>query len=266
MKKPKFFPLWFAFPLFISGVLLSGCADFSQMSFEVKAIAKPARGEALEDGSFINQCCDFRITPSQIWLVAGDVQLTSEEPQQDPQLFTSLKPLLEPGQNIASEEIGKQGRFPGLWALNLTPGSKSHFYPAGQTEAGNWKTLKLRFGPGVRGVRGLADAITGNTMVFKGKAEKDAIKCGFTVQLNYEQGMARRIDFSNQTQQSYKHVIQINYALWLDDVRFQDLCKNKSDIVINKDNNPTYTAKIKDAIPNSITVVMDQNGTPKTTP
>lgn len=260
-----FFYQKFIFSLFIFSLLVfTGCGQpKSSVTFSVQGFAKDSSGKISKDGSFRNKCCDFRIVPSQVWVVLGDIHLQKAAPSEDPKVFSSLQPLLSPGQSLPASMIGQAGKFPGLWAINITPGTAPFKFPAGQVEVGNWKGIQMRLAPAVSGVKGISDPIREKTLLIKGTAEKGKIFCGFSAKLSFEQGMARNFDFRMTRETAYNHKILINYARWLDDINFEDLCVNsKQTIQINNTSHQQLGTKIKSTLPKTIELQIDSSISP----
>lgn len=212
-----------------------------------------------QDGSFINRCCGFTVKPKSIFLVMGDMHLLREAPTQSVQVFPSLSPLLTPGDpEPQPEEIGKDGKFPTMWAINITRGASIHKYPTGFVESGTWKQLQLRISPAGSTVRGTSSvpAISGKTLLMEGSATRDQLVCNFRLSVSFELGLGLTINFPMQPNLVYRHTLEVDYSSWFDDVAFQSICPKDvtQTLEITNASQPQIIENIKNAIPKSITV------------
>lgn len=247
---------WGLWLLLGCGLVGMGCGPTtSRVSFAVKSVAPG------QDGSFVNRCCNFTVKPKSIFVVLGDVHMRKEAPSQSLQIFGSLAPLIAPSEpEPPAEDIGKNGQFPGLWAINITKGANPHLFPSGQVDAGTWKQVQLRMGPAGQRVRGTSSnpAISGHTLLFEGTATRDKTVCNFRIQASFELGLGRAVTMDIQPDLIYRHTIEIDYSTWLDDVAFQTLCTENTTQTIDISNaqNPQVIEKIKNAIPSSIAITV----------
>ncbi len=238
----------------VSGLLCAGCGNkTSQVTFSVKSVSTK------EDGSFVTNCCSFVVKPKSIFMVLGDIHLLKKTPQTNPQIFDSLAPLLTPGSPAPPpEDIGKEGKYPGLWAFNITKNASPHLYPTGTVEAGTWKQLQIRMAPAGSGVRGTSSnpAIAGNTLLFEGSATKEKLVCNFRIKVSFELGVGREINFEVLPNLIYRNTIEVDYSTWLDDVPFPSICpkKNTQSLDITNTSHPQVIQNIRKAIPNTIRV------------
>ncbi len=244
--------LWMG--LFVGSWLLLGCGGgTSQVSFSVQSVAPG------QDGSFVNRCCSFTVKPKAIFLVLGDVNMLQTAPENDPTAFASLVPLLKPEDpDPQPEEIGNNGKFPGLWAINITKGAAIHSFPVGTVPAGSWKQVQLRMSPAGGRVRGTSSApeISGKTLLFEGTATKDQLVCNFRMNVSFELGVGRKIDFEMLPELVYRHTIEIDYSTWFDDVQFQNICPTDPTQVLEITNasQPQIIENLKNAIPASVSI------------
>lgn len=240
--------------LLVGAWLLMGCGGgTSQVTFSVVSVSPG------QDGSFTNRCCGFTVKPKAIFMVLGDVHMLKEAPANDPTSFASLAPLLKPEDpDPQPEEIGNNGKFPGLWAINILKGAAIHNFPTGTVEAGSWKQVQIRMSPAGSRVRGTSSAptISGKTLLFEGTATKDKIVCNFRMNISFELGVARQVNFDIQPELVYRNTIEIDYSTWFDDVRFQNICPADTTQVLEITNSsqPQIIENIKTAIPSSISV------------
>ncbi len=216
----------FLFFFVFFGVFTSffSCAGHSiDVLFQVEGVALKSDETPSPDGTFIVR--DFRIEPTNVQVVLGDVHLLTEEPPQDTKIYSSLPPLLAPGELIDPEDIGKKGRFPGLWAVDITPGQQPLSFAPGKMLSGQQKEIQLRFAPAVQGVLGIkSESIRGYTLLFDANAQKDQKRCILNIRLSFEAGLGQRISFTVEDGKKYKNTILINYANWLKDLDLDNLC------------------------------------------
>jgi len=206
--------------------------------------------QSSQDGAFVVR--DFRIEPSNIQIVLGDIHLMTQDPPQDLKIYSSLAPLVAPNELVEPKDIGKDGRFPGLWAVDLTPGQGVHSFAPGTMFSGIQKEIRLRFAPAVTGVLGIkSEKLRGYTLLFDAHAQRDQTRCSLEVRLAFEGGIGQRISFLLEDGKKYKNTIQINYASWFKDIDFNALC-SKSAVKINKNENQQSASFIRNAILHSI--------------
>ena len=233
-------------------LMCMGCGrSTSQVTFTVKSVS------AKEDGSFVTNCCNFTVRPKAIFIVLGDIHLLKEAPQTNPQAFDSLTPLLTPGQEEPPpDDIGKEGKYPGLWAINITKDASPHLYPTGMVDAGTWSQLQVRMAPAGSGVRGKTSnpAIDGHTLLFEGTATKDKLVCNFRMRLSFELGVGQTIQFEVLPNYIYRNTIEIDYSTWLDDVPFQTICPTDPTQTLDVTNtsHSEVIGNIRNAIPKTI--------------
>jgi hypothetical protein len=245
------FCLWL-FAILALSFSAMGCSQSAQVIFSVASVSPSA------DGSFTNRCCGFHITPQQIRIVMGDFQLLDQPPERDPLPLGSLPPIIMPGEaDWPSEKIGQQGKFPGLWAINITKGATPHQYPVGYLTPNSWQQIQLRLAPAISGVRGLTagDPIAGRTLLFEATAQRDPLICKFRIRVAFELGLARRLDFQPQPSFVYRNTIEIDYSKWLDDIRFDEICPQQPQdtLQITNETHPQIVEQLRTAMPISFT-------------
>ncbi len=241
-------PVLYIFLIF-SVVALFNCGEkLSRVTFSVKGETPNA------DGSFINRCCSDKIKLNLVKIVLGDFQLSAYSPDRDPEIDPNPVPLLPPGQTeVPADELGRGGRFPGLWALDITKGITPRMLPIGQVEPIPWQGIKFRMAPAVSGVRGLSgnDPLAKLTVYAEGTAITKKGGCDFTLKLLFSLGFSRRISFKPQPGMMHRNVIEINYSKWFDDISFQNIC-NARHVEITEKSHPKVAEKIRNAIPYSV--------------
>jgi hypothetical protein len=251
MRQPL---LRFTFLLFFASQFI-GCGSSAQVTFLLKGITPSV------DGSFSNQS-GWTIIPSEVRIVLGDLHLKRETPERDLQVFSSLPPLLTPGEQLAADQIGSQGRFPGMWAVNILQGATPHTYPSGNVEVANWNQIQLRMSPAVSGVRGITanDPLLQHTIFLAGQIRRDTASCNIRIRAPVEIGLAKRIEWTTKATLSYKNPIDVNYNEWLNDVQFGQLCTptTKDTIDIDNQTQPAIIESIRSAITTSIDIKFGQ--------
>ncbi|HAA56690.1 MAG TPA: hypothetical protein DCE42_18135 [Myxococcales bacterium] len=231
--------------LLLSVLIFASCGKSNQVFFRIKGVALGNDGQPSSDGSFIVR--DFRIDTTRVLIVVGDINLLAETPAQGVQVFSSLPPLQTPGEQTPAEQIGNNGEYPGLWAMNITFGAPEKQFAPGYMDAQSWKQIKLRFAPGTGSTIGLSsDELRGHTLYFQGNAQKGNTRCPIEVRLAFEGGIGQSVQFDMTEGTLYNNLIQVNYARWFQDVPLQNLCANPP-VVINSSQNQSTGALIRDA-------------------
>lgn len=228
----------------------AGCSAPAQVSFEVKGKAPTI------DGNFTNKH-DWSISPSEVKIVMGDLHLMRQTLDQNLKVLSSIPPLVPAGTEVPADEIGKFGRFPGMWAINIIHNNPNpHSFPTGAVEINQWNQLQLRMSPAVTGVRGITagDALLQNTVLFAGSIRKQQAVCNIRVRAALDLGIATRTNFTTVSTLFHRNTIEIEYARWFDDVNFGTLCDANTTATIEIDNGsqPQIIEQIKTAIPSSL--------------
>ena len=207
--------------------LTTGCGTPGKIAFEVKGISSET------DGAFTNGN-GFRVVPTRIQLVVGDWHLQILNPSKELTEVANLAPLLKPGEQIASDEIGKDGKFPGLWVVNLMPKAAPTLFPVGNVDMQQYQEIRWRLAPAVSGVRGLStqDPVYQNTLAFVGSAQKGTTSCNFQLTIAFEKGLGNRISLNVTNANLTRYSIGVDYAVWFEDIDFSSVCKGSTNPVL----------------------------------
>lgn len=230
--------------------LSTGCGGApAQVTFQIKGAA-PSK-----DGSFTN-ASGWTIQPTDVRVVIGDFQLKREDLDEPFKLFSSLPSLTPNGGEVKAEDLGKNGLFPGMWAVNILYNAEPQTLPTGRTRAANWQRVQFRMSPAVSGVRGLQpqDPLIQNTVYMAGQIRKDTSVCKIRLRASLELGLAGRIQFSTRSALIHRNIIEIRYAKWLDSIQFGTLCSSttKNTIDITSSSHPQIAESIRTSMLSSV--------------
>jgi hypothetical protein len=237
--------IFFLFLLFT--MLTTGCGTPGKVAFELKGVSSEP------DGAFTNGN-GFRVVPSRIQLVVGDWHLKLLNPDKELTEFANLAPLLKPGEQIASDEIGKEGKFPGLWVVNLMPKAAPTLFPVGNVDMQLYQEIRWRLAPAVSGVRGLStqDPVYQNTLAFVGSAQKGTTSCNFQLTTAFEKGLGNRISLKVTNASLTRYTIGVDYAVWFEDIDFSSVCKGSTNpVLLSNQSHPAIVDAIKKNITRS---------------
>lgn len=232
-----------------------GCASPAQVTFQLKGKTPSV------DGSFSNQY-GWTISPTTVRVVIGDIHLKATPPDENLQVFSSLAPLVKLGEEVKSEDIGKDGKFPGLWAINILQNAEPLTFPTGQVAAEGWQQIQLRMSPAVSGIRGLTanDPLAQQTLVIIGQIRKDTSACNIRLKVSTELGLGIKIDFATKSTLIHRNTIEISYDKWLQDVQFDKFCSptTQNTVELDATTAPSVTQTVINSIPQSISFQFSQ--------
>ena len=207
------------------------------------------------DGSFITRDHGTAVKPTEVRMVLGDLRFRTPDPGTVLQTFPSLEPLLEPGERAETDQLGRNGEFPGLWVADLLPGKTTLLGP-GEMAVGTYREAVLRISQATPDVQGLRrnDPLTNLSLIFRGIASLPTGSCSFSLEMPFELGIGLRTNFEVKEGYTHRLTATLDYQTWFAEVSFEDPCKGSGSktVVIDQSRNTALYDKVRGAIPASL--------------